>query len=66
MPIKGKKDYSTKLKPGGLRSKAGSDATAGNSVASPSKGTAGNKVGSVKNRHRYQKTRTRSSKGDQF
>jgi len=60
------KDYSTKLSPGKLRSRAGSDSTAGNSVKSPSKSMAGNKVGSVKNRHRYQKTRTRSHTGDNF
>ena len=66
MPIKGKKDYSTKMKPGGRRSKAGSNSTAGNSGDSSSKGFAGNKIGSVQNRHRYQKTRTRSHTGDRF
>ena len=63
---RGQKDYSTKMSPGRLRSKAGSDATAGNAVKTSSKGVSGNKVGSVKNRHRFQKTRTRSDKGSMF
>ena len=54
-----KKDYSTKMAPGRLRSKAGSDATAGNAVKTKSKPQTA-KVTAVKDLpKRFKKTRTR-------